>query len=69
MKRNLLLVLLLIVFAIMLAGCAQQLGETRAEVHRRHIRTIQMNSQQMLDDIDRALLLDKPSRLTDKRIQ
>ncbi len=53
-----------------LGGCRsyEQLGETTAEGHRRHLRTIRINRQEMMGDIDRAMLLDEPSKLTDKRI-
>ena len=50
-------------------GCAwDQMGETTAEGSRRHKRMLRINRQEMLADIDRALLLDKPSKLTDKRV-
>jgi len=53
-----------------LGGCKsyEQLGETTAEGRRRHLRTLRINRQEMMGDIDRAILLDKPSKLTDKRI-
>jgi len=53
-----------------LGGCRsyEQLGETTAEGRRRHLRTLRINRQEMMGDIDRAMLLDKPSKLTDKRI-
>jgi len=51
------------------SGCSfQQPGETVAEGDRRHKRIVRINQQGMMADIDRVLLLDKPSRLTDKRI-
>jgi hypothetical protein len=63
------LVLGLCLCAGLLAGCTtQQPGETAREVHRRHHRTYRLNSQMMMSDIDKFLLLDKPSMLTDKRI-
>ena len=51
-------------------GCGSyaQLGETEAEARRRHLRNARINRQELAEDIDTALLLDKPSRLTDKRI-
>lgn len=51
-------------------GCGfwDQPGETWAEGDRRHQRVIRINRQEMMGDIDRAMLLDKPSKLTDKRI-
>ena len=45
-----------------------QLGETEAEGNRRHRRVFRTNRQEMMADIDRVLLIDQPSRLTDKRI-
>jgi len=54
---------------LLLAGCTtRQPGETAAEVHRRHHRAGSLNSQMMMADIDKFLLLDKPSMLTDRRI-
>ncbi len=50
-----------------LGGCSQP-GETMAEGHRRHLRNIRINQQEMMGDIDRATLADKPSKLTDRRI-
>ena len=51
------------------SGCkSDQLGETTAEGNRRHQRNLRLDRQEMTEDIDTALLLDKPSKLTDKRI-
>jgi hypothetical protein len=36
--------------------------------YRRHRRVLRINRQGMLADIDRTLLLDKPSKLTGDRI-
>jgi hypothetical protein len=53
----------------LLAGCSlRHPGETRAEIDRRHYRTLRLNNEMMLSDLDKVLLLDRPSRLTDKRI-
>lgn len=50
-------------------GCnLSQPGETVAEGHRRHQRIARINQQELMSDIDKALLIDEPSRLTDKRI-
>ena len=43
-------------------------GKTEAEGHRRRARVMRINQNELMSDIDRVLLLDKPSRLTDKRI-
>jgi hypothetical protein len=57
------------ILVTLLAGCSGgQLGETKAEVSRRHDRVTRLNSEMMMSDIDKALMLDRPSRLTDKRI-
>jgi len=55
--------------ALLLGGCSwRQPGETRAEIDRRHKRALRLNNETMLSDLDRVLMLDRPSRLTDKRI-
>jgi len=66
-KVILLVALLVLVF--MPFGCSfSQPGETAAEGRRRHDRIARINQQEMMADIDKTLLLDKPSKLTDKRI-
>jgi len=54
----------------LLYGCSsyEQPGETAAEGSRRHERVLRINQQEMMKDIDRSLLLDQPSKLTDLRI-
>ncbi len=55
--------------ALLLSGCTwRHPGETVAEVDRRHERVLRLNNELMLSDLDRALLLDKPSMLTGKRL-
>ena len=51
-------------------GCRSydQMGETTTEGHRRHKRVLRLNNQGMMEDLDSFMLLDKPSKLTDKRI-
>jgi len=66
--RSILLGVLLCMMVVWLAGCGAQLGETRAEGSRRHNRVTRINNQEMMSDLDRTFLWDKPSRLTDKRI-
>ena len=64
------LVVVLCVLFLLPLGCRSydQLGETAAEGHRRHKRALRINRQEMMADLDEVFLLDKPSRLTDKRI-
>lgn len=60
---------ILCALVVLACGCAaDQMGETTAEGHRRHQRNLRISRQEMMADIDTVLLLDKPSKLTDKRI-
>jgi hypothetical protein len=65
--RGFVLVFVLFALAWSLYGCAPS-GETVAEANRRHSRVLRLNNQAMLDDVDRFMLLDRPSHLTDKRV-
>jgi len=58
------------VLVVLPFGCSsyEQAGETAAEGRRRHQRNARINQQEMMADIDRFMLFDRPSRLTDKRI-
>jgi hypothetical protein len=67
-KRKYILGFFLFALVLWLTGCSSQLGETRAEVIRRHDRTIQISCQEFMDDVDKVFLFDQPSKLTDKRI-
>jgi hypothetical protein len=67
--QRVVLALVLGVIVLSVLGCSwEQPGETTAEGHHRHLRVLRINNQEMMSDLDRALLLDKPSKLTDKRI-
>jgi hypothetical protein len=60
---------ILLVFVFMHLGCSlSQPGETVSEGKRRHQRVARINQQLLMADIDTVLMLDKPSKLTDKRI-
>ena len=61
-------ILLVLVFVPIGCSSFSQPGETAAEGHRRHQRMARINQQEMMADIDTVLMLDEPSRLTDKRI-
>ena len=66
---KLILAVLLSVLVFLPYGCSsQQPGETIAEGRRRHKRVLRINNQEMMEDIDRFLLLDQPSKLTGRRI-
>jgi hypothetical protein len=54
---------------LLAAGCAtSQPGQTAAEVNRQHRRVYRLNTQMLMSDIDKFLLLEQPSLLTDRRI-
>ena len=61
---------ILLVFVFLPSGCTsyEQMGETAAEGRRRHLRNRRIDQQQLMADLDTFWLVDKPSRLTDKRI-
>lgn len=67
---KLILVATVLVFVFMPLGCSSlsQPGETADEGNRRHNRISRLNQQGMMADIDAVLMIDEPSRLTDKRI-
>jgi YbbR domain-containing protein len=64
--------ILAVIFCILVflpLGCSfEQPGETTAEGSRRHKRVLRINQSELMSDTDKALLLDQPSKLTDKRI-
>ena len=54
--------------AMLLAtGCAS-MGETKMEAKLRRDRVFRLNLQELGEDVNVALMLDRPSRLTDKRL-
>ena len=68
MKRKFVLGLILCFMAFLLTGCLEQLGETSAEGRRRHTRVVRTNQQELMGDIDKVLMMDKPSKLSDRRV-
>jgi hypothetical protein len=48
-------------------GCSQP-GETEAQGDQRHLRNLRINQQELMEDIDKTLLYDEPSKLTDRRV-
>jgi hypothetical protein len=65
-----LLVVLLLSLVVFSTGCGlfNQPGKTPAEINRDHARMLRINQQELMADIDRTMLWDKPSKLTDKRL-
>lgn len=69
-RRKVILRIILWALVFVAFGCGSWAhpGETAVESSRRHKRVLGINRQEMMADIDKVLLLDEPSRLTDKRI-
>ncbi len=66
-----LLIAVLSTLAFMSTGCSCyfcQPGKTPAEVNREHARTLQINQEQLMRDIDRTFDFDKPRTLTEMRV-
>lgn len=67
--RKVILVIFLSVLFLMPFGCSlEQLGESAAEGNRRHIRILRLSKPELVTDIDQVLFLDRPNRLTERRI-
>lgn len=54
---------------VSLVGCAGAPGRTAKQVNQNHDYVIRTNWLMIQDDIDKALLLDKPSRQTEMIIR
>ncbi len=67
--RVILTVILGVLF-LLPGGCisVEQPGETAAEGRRRHLRNARIDQQELMADVDKFMLSDKPSKLSDKRI-
>jgi len=65
-----LLVVMLPSLVVLSAGCGffNQPGKTPAEVNRDQTRALRINQQEMMADVDRTLGVDKPSKLTNRRL-
>ncbi len=53
---------------VLAAGCLEQPGETAAAGHRRHLRKLRFDRQQLMRDVDYFFLMDKPSELSHRRV-
>ena len=63
------LCIILCSLVLWLTGCwYTQPGETAAEGHRRHLRNLRVENEQMMQDIDTVLHTDEPSSLNEKRL-
>ena len=68
MRKVILVTFLSIVFLMPLGCSMEQLGESPAEGNRRHLRILRLYKPELVTDIDQLLFLDRPNRLTEKRI-
>lgn len=71
MRKNSIIVLILvsaIAAGALLSGCEAQ-GRTEAEVNLDHRNRIRHDMWQTQDDVDAVLMLDRPSRLSDKVVR
>jgi len=68
--RLCLIALFLCAFAVGISGCGffTQPGETAIEGKRRHNRTLRINRQLFMADVDTFFMLGEPSKLTEYRI-
>jgi len=67
-KLLILTIFLVVIFCALGCGIHGQ-GETAAEGSRRHQRVIDTSVQQLADDVDSVLMLDRPSRLSETRVR
>ena len=67
--RTLRVVALALLGAMMLmaTGCAN-MGQTKTEAKLQRDRVFRLDLQELGEDVNVALMLDRPSRLTDKRL-
>ena len=68
--RTLVLAVLLGVLVLSTWGCKswRTPGETSAEARRRRDRIFRANSEEMVSDMEAVLMLDRPSKLSDRRL-
>ncbi len=68
--RALVLAFVLVVIVLTTGGCKSWTtpGETSAEARRRRDRIVRVNSEQMVADMEAVLMLDRPSKLSDRRL-
>lgn len=59
---------IMIVVTVFMSGCAAP-GESRAEIRQRHIGILNVQKQQIQNDWDALLLLNKSSRLSDMYVR
>lgn len=56
--------------SLLVSGCSTtQPGETAAEGHRRHLRNLRINQEQLMQDIDHTMMAEQPSKLSEMRIK
>ena len=68
MRKVILVIFLSIVFLMPLGCSMDQMGESAAEANRRHWRVLRLYEPELVTDFDQLLFLDRPCRLTERRI-
>jgi len=68
--RSYVTVLVVLGLTIIGSGCGPWAspGENAAEASRRRGRVLRVNHSEMMADVDKVLMLDEPSRLTDRNL-
>jgi hypothetical protein len=62
--------LCVLALTVIVSGCGPWAspGESTADASRRRQRVLRVNYSEMMADIDKFLMLDEPSRLTDRHL-
>ncbi len=55
-------------FLVFLSGCGAP-GKSAQEIHRAHMRYLRTEMLMMQDDIDSFMMIDRPSRLSDRAVR
>ena len=64
----LILAVLVLSMCFSIVGCSGQ-GHTSAELRRERLRSFESDRKAMYDDVESVLMMDRPSRLTDKTVR
>jgi hypothetical protein len=73
MKNNIsisMLVVVLVVLSLLLSGCQfwAQPGKTAKEGTRDQVRMLKVNHRELMQDLNHAMFLDRPSKLNEMSI-
>lgn len=68
LMRTVIILTAVLVFLLLLSGCGAP-GRSAQEVHRTHMRYLRTEMLMMQDDIDSFMMIDRPSRLSDRAVR